>query len=96
VTVTRELVAQDLLTVLHSLPIEAIGMFIPPVRRVVADRQAVNSISIVLKVRYVACGLLDAGDTTMSDASPDQPGTPGGRKAENSLRESDRWGFGLY
>jgi hypothetical protein len=55
----------------------------------VVDGQAVNSIGIVLKVRYVACGLLDAGDTTMSDASPDQPGTPGGRKAENSLRESD-------
>jgi hypothetical protein len=96
VTVTRELVAQDLLTVLHSLPIEAIGIFIPPLRRVVADRQAVNSISIVLKVRYVACGLLDAGDTTTSDASPDQPGTPGGRKAENSLRESDGSGLGLY
>jgi hypothetical protein len=60
----------------------------PALGRAVTDRQAVNSIGIVLKVRYVACGLLDAGDTTMSDASPDQPGTPGGRKAENSLRES--------
>jgi len=28
VTVTKELVAQDLLTVLHSLPIEAIGMYL--------------------------------------------------------------------
>jgi hypothetical protein len=96
VTVTRELVAQDLLTVLHSLPIEAIGMYAPTSVRAVTDRQAVNSISIVLKVRYVACGLLDAGDTTMSDVSPDQPGSPGGRKAENSLRESSGSGLGLY
>jgi hypothetical protein len=29
VTASRELVAQDLLTVLHSLPIEAIGMYTP-------------------------------------------------------------------
>ena len=65
-------------------------------RRVVADMQAVNSIGIVLKVRYVACGLLDAGDTTLSDASPDQSAATGSRKAENSLCESDAVGLGLY
>lgn len=58
------------------------------------DKQAINSIGIVLKVRYVACGLLDAGDTTLSDASPDQSGATGGRKAENSLRESGAVGLG--
>ena len=60
------------------------------------DKEAINSISIVLKVRYVACGLLDAGDTTLSDADPDQTGTSGGRKAENSLCESDEVDLGLY
>jgi hypothetical protein len=61
----------------------------PILQEAVTDRQAVNSIGIVLKVRYVACGLLDAGDMSMSDTSPDGSGTPSGRKAENSLRESN-------
>lgn len=50
---------------------------------------AVNSISIVLKVRYVACGLLDAGDALDADPSPAgrEQSSPRGKKAENSLRE---------
>jgi hypothetical protein len=54
------------------------------------DEIAVNSISIVLKVRYVACGLLDAGEGLEITPSPavHAPGSPGGKRAENSLRES--------
>jgi hypothetical protein len=88
--VTKELVSKDLLTVLHSLPIEALGLCSVSYGTTRADGSAVNSISIVLKVRYVACGLLDAGESSETGPSVDHLDPINSGRAENALRESGR------
>lgn len=65
----KDQIASDLLTVLQKIPITVIGTFLHPFNSPLL-RTAVNSTSMMIKIRFVASSLLD----TLSNSSGDPRG----------------------